>query len=182
MARVSNGTTNGPSVSLFLDSDDPDYRWAGSVVEACVSTTVYALQCTSYAGVGTVDFCGNNAPTMTVTEGPGTYRVSTAVSGTTMGVKVNGEIIEECALNGTTQAVCTATVKATADKKTTSTATVSTATGSRVYWFDVPITAGAEKTASPSQCTKSAAAGLNMKGATALALLGAMGVTALLGF
>jgi hypothetical protein len=182
MARASNGTSNGPEVSLFMDSDDPDYRYAGSIVEACVSTTVYALQCTSYAGRGTVDFCGRNGPSVTLTEGPGTYHVTTALSVTTMGVRVDGELMEDCSLDGTTKAVCTATVKASASKKTTSSVTSSTATGSNVYWFNVPITAGAEKTASPSQCAKSAASGLNMKSATALALLGAMGVTALLGF
>jgi hypothetical protein len=98
-----------------------------------------------------------------------------------MGVKVDGEVIENCSLEGTTMAACNATVKASASGKSTQSVVTSTATGTNVYWFDVPITAGAEKTASPSQCSKSAASGLNMKGATALALLGAVGVTALLG-
>jgi hypothetical protein len=99
-----------------------------------------------------------------------------------MGVKVEGELIENCSLDGTTKAVCNGTVSATASGQTTQTTVTATATGTDVYWFNVPITAGAEKTASPSQCNKSAASGLNMKGATALALLGAVGVTALLGF
>lgn len=62
MARASNGTSSGPSVSLFMDADDNDFEFAASIVEACVSTTVYAIQCTSYPGGYSTDICGRNAP------------------------------------------------------------------------------------------------------------------------
>lgn len=201
IAARANGTT-GPTISLFMDSADDDFHFAASIVDACVSTTVYAIQCTSHPSRSYTDACGPNAPVpppppssphpshrpqltshqkLTITEGATTYRISTDVSTRTMGVDVAGAVEENCSLEGTTKAVCGATIKASAQGTSTSTNTTATATGTDVYWFDVAITAGAEKTASPTQCAKSAASGLNVRGVAVMALLGALGVGAFLG-
>jgi hypothetical protein len=46
------------TINLFIDARDPDNEYAVSIVNACVSETVYAIQCTS----GTEDGCGSNGP------------------------------------------------------------------------------------------------------------------------
>jgi len=35
------------TTTLFIDNMDPNAQWAASVVEACSSTTTYAIVCTS---------------------------------------------------------------------------------------------------------------------------------------
>lgn len=43
----SSSTATGVVVNMFLDSIDEDMEIAGSIVEVCAGTTVYALRCTA---------------------------------------------------------------------------------------------------------------------------------------
>ena len=53
-------TTRNNTVNLFIDSVDPDYEYAASVITACADQTVFALQCTAtQLGVPT-EACGPN--------------------------------------------------------------------------------------------------------------------------
>jgi len=98
-----------------------------------------------------------------------------------MGVAVSISAAESCALGGTTDATCTATVALSADKTSTTTSLVETITGTRYRRFDVAITGGAEKTANPTACpTPNAAGSLNPKNMALWAFAGAMGVASML--
>ena len=66
-----NSTFDGPTVNMFIDALDDDYGYAASIINACVGTTVYALQCTkgpaaesaSLAALGAGQFaCGPDSP------------------------------------------------------------------------------------------------------------------------
>ncbi|KAJ3556732.1 hypothetical protein NPX13_g10074 [Xylaria arbuscula] len=81
-ARQDSGND---TVTLFIDSAEPDsYEYAASVVAACSSETIYALQCT--AG-GPDSVCGDSVPAITVTENASEYKVSSAVTTKTGGVE-----------------------------------------------------------------------------------------------
>lgn len=118
---------------------------------------------------------------MTVTQGPDHYRVSTEIDTRTQAVDIKGSLEENCDLQGTTSVSCSGTIYASASGQKTTTTVSFSATGTNVYWYDVAITAGAEKTAAPTACGKSAANGLNVKGVVGLAVLGALGAGAFLG-
>lgn len=88
---------------------------------------------------------------------------------------------ENCELQGTTQAVCTATVGGSVDDTTTASSTTMTLSGSSYYRFDVAITGGAEKTANPTgECR--APSGANTKAVAMWGLVGVVGVASLLAF
>jgi hypothetical protein len=120
-----------------------------------------------------------------VTSGASFYSVSSAIKtqNPSLGA-VTGTAVELCSLAGTTAANCAATLLATGDGSTISTATTETLSGSNYYRFNVEITGGAEKTASatatcavPSASAKgNAAASLNVKNVVMWALAGVMGV------
>lgn len=87
----------------------------------------------------------------------GNVDLSTVLSG--IAVTITGQ--ETCALAGTTAATCTATAKVTASTSSTSTTSTETLSGTDYYRFNVAITGGAEKTASPAatcSSTKASAA------------------------
>ncbi|KAB5549541.1 hypothetical protein GE09DRAFT_176912 [Coniochaeta sp. 2T2.1] len=186
LAGIRNGVVarneSVPTVNLFIDAMSPRQQYGASIVDACQDHTIYAIQCTSGPpSVGSAT-CGPNAPTLTLTEGPATYVISTAASTRTGGYDVKATLQESCELRGTTEAVCSATFGGSVDKTTTSASTTSTLSGTDYHRFDVAITGGAEKTANPTACAggKSAAAGLSAKSVAVWSLLGALGVVGFL--
>ncbi|KAI0439452.1 hypothetical protein F4803DRAFT_46172 [Xylaria telfairii] len=180
VSRSAVEARDGPSsVNIFIDALDADtneYEYAASVVEACVSYTVYALRCTS----GAADFCGPNVPAATATENASQYKFSSAVTTTTAGVEVKATAIENCQLDGTTAATCTATIAGSAQGQKTSTTGVVTYTDAATLHFDVAITAGNEKLINPTgKC--SGASSVNTRAVALWGFVGAVGaVSALL--
>src|SRR3954453_21560072 len=67
-ARNDTNTRNN-TVNLFVEASGNDYEFAASIVEACVETTVYAIQCTKgtvpksvlLGGVAATEVCGPKA-------------------------------------------------------------------------------------------------------------------------
>lgn len=86
------------------------------------------------------------------TYGPSSYEVSTAAT-----VDGTAAILSEtCSLDGTTQAVCSASISVSLPG--TSTATHSQITLSDINFYQVPITAGASKLPASTSCTNENAA------------------------
>ncbi|OWP01184.1 hypothetical protein B2J93_5464 [Marssonina coronariae] len=180
--RRQNGTAPSPAaretVNLFIDSTDADWEYAASIIAACADQTVYAVQCTSGGDLVGAQTCGPNAvfangvrgwwraQKATLTAGTSTYRFSSDLTTTTLGVEVTATAEESCLLAGTTAATCTATVKATADGTRTTTTTRATLSGTAYYRYDVAITGGAEKTATAA-ATCGGGGGSDTKGAGA---------------
>ncbi|KAK4120564.1 hypothetical protein N657DRAFT_579689 [Parathielavia appendiculata] len=162
-------------------------KYAASIIDACVDQTTYALRCTSGPSYIRTDVCGANAGVVTLTAGPSTYRISSTTAVRTNGQDVSATLQESCQLRGTTQAVCTAMIGGSVDKTTTSASLSTTISGADYYRFDVAITGGAEKTASPSaQCNAPPASGPSGSGASTKAvaiwgLIGVVGVASLFG-
>lgn len=117
-----------------------------------------------------------------MTAGPTTYALSTAVVTRTLGYNVAATIDEHCILGGTTAATCTATAIASVDGKSTSGTVTTILTGASYRRYDVEITGGAEKTASPlATCgAKSAGARVNAKARAIWALTGVFGIVSVL--
>jgi hypothetical protein len=121
-----------------------------------------------------------------VTSGASLYSVSSAVTtqNPSLGA-VTGTAVESCSLAGTTAANCAATLLATGDGSTISTATTETLSGSNYYRFNVEITGGAEKTASATatcavpSAKGNAAASLNVKNVVMWVLAGVTGVASI---
>ncbi|OIW23848.1 hypothetical protein CONLIGDRAFT_637090 [Coniochaeta ligniaria NRRL 30616] len=178
---VARNDSSGSTVNLFIDALSPDMQYAASIVEACVERTVYAIHCTKGpSSIGSAT-CNPNAPIATLTEGPSTYAFSSAISTRTAGNDLQGTLQEGCVLAGTTAANCSATVAATLGGTSTVTSTTTAVSGTDYYRFDVAITGGAEKTASPTACKSSGAAGLSAKAVAVWGLIGAIGVAGFLG-
>ncbi|KAI1863418.1 uncharacterized protein JN550_009529 [Neoarthrinium moseri] len=182
----SSATSNAPTVNLFLDAYTDDFSYAASIVTACKDQTVYAVRCTAGPATITVEgleldpSCGPNAPAVTVTEGPSTFAASSVVATSTAGHDIAVTIAENCVLSGTTAAVCTPTFGLSVDKTSTQTSATTTMSGSEYYRFDVPITAGAEKTASATNACSNAASGLNTRSMAMWALTGVVGLAGFL--
>lgn len=47
-ARANSTGPTGPTAHLFMDAEDEDFQFAASIIDACVSTTVYKVQCTAH--------------------------------------------------------------------------------------------------------------------------------------
>lgn len=118
--------------------------------------------------------------TFTLTAGPSTYVVAKATSTEIQGYSVTGSVAENCELQGTTAATCTAIVSVTVDGTSTAVTTTIPMDGTKYHRFDVAITGGAEKTAAATgKCSsKSGAVGRGLKaregwalGTVALAVL-----------
>ncbi|KAL2131060.1 hypothetical protein VTI74DRAFT_5599 [Chaetomium olivicolor] len=174
-----------PTVNMFIDGKSRSMKYAASIIDACAAQTTYALRCTSGPVYLGSSVCGANAPVITVTAGPATYRVSSATATRTASHDVSATLQETCELRGTTEAVCTATVGGSVDKTTTSASVTSTLSGTDYYRFDVAITGGAEKTASPTAECKpppGSNSGASLKAAGVWGLVGSVVVSALLGF
>jgi len=123
--------------------------------------------------------------TLTITEASTFYRASATTVSRTGGYDVSATIQETCELRGTTAAVCTATLGGAVAGTTTSASVSGTLSGTDYYRFDVAITAGAEKTASPTgQCGAAGAkgSGASTKAVAMWGLVGVVGVASLLGF
>jgi hypothetical protein len=123
----------------------------------------------------------------TVTANSATYRVSTTAVTKTLGRVVSATLQEQCDLQGTTQAVCAATLGGTVEGHSTTDSTTMTLSGTDYYRYDVAITGGAEKTATATaQCkapTPSGNAGASTKAVAMWGLVvGAAGVASLLAF
>jgi len=204
-AVVARNDSGVPTVNMFVDGGSSDLEYAASVIGACNGQTTYAIRCT--AGSDTPSFllenpCGPNAvvslatkttscplariiltfwaQAATATVGPDTYRVSTAVSTKSAGHTAAATVEEACSLRGTTEAVCTATVDLSLDKERSSTNTVLTLSGSSYYRYDVAITAGAEKLASPTgQCQPASGSGASTKAVALWTLVGVVGLASL---
>lgn len=101
----------------------------------------------------------------TLTAGPSTYVVATATSGEIQGYSVKGSAAENCELQGTTAATCTATLSVSVEGTSTALTTTATLDGTDYHRFDVAITGGAEKTAAAAgECpAKSGAVGRGLK-------------------
>ncbi|KAI0487600.1 hypothetical protein F4859DRAFT_263013 [Xylaria cf. heliscus] len=180
VSRNALEARDGPStVNIFIDAadaEDNDYEYAASVVEACVSYTVYALQCTA----GSASFCGGNLPAATVTENASQYHFSSATTTTTAGVEVKATAIESCNLAGTTAATCTATIAGSAQGQKTSTSGVVTYTNAATLRFDVSITGGNEKLVNPTGKCTSAASSVSARAVALWGFLGAIGAASVL--
>jgi len=201
---VARNASNVPTVNMFLDSDK-GYGFAASVVDACGGLTTYAMRCTSAPrGASLADACGPTAgvrlilqqtePTTvygtntasnqvdTLTIGPSTFRFSTAAVTRTAGYDVSVTVQEACDLQGTTQAVCSASVGGNVGRTTTATSATSTVAGTSYVRFDVAITGGAEKLANPTAQCKAPSSGASTKAVAVWGLVGVVGVASLLGF
>ncbi len=88
--------------------------------------------------------------------------------------------VDTCVLKGTTEAVCAATLAATAAGTSTTATASTTYTGDRYWRYDAQVTGGADKLANPTACANSAPKGLNTKAVAVLSLLSAVGVAGLL--
>ncbi|KAI0458111.1 hypothetical protein F5B21DRAFT_461345 [Xylaria acuta] len=170
---------DGPeTVNIFIDAMDADineYEYAASVVDACVSYTVYALQCTS----GAADFCGANVPAATVTENASEYKFSSTAATKTAGVEVKATAIETCQLDGTTAAACTATAVVSVQGTKSSATATTTYTDAATQHFKVSITGGNEKLVNPTgKC--SAASSVNIRAVALWGFLGAIGAVGVL--
>ncbi|RWA03610.1 hypothetical protein EKO27_g11489 [Xylaria grammica] len=174
-ARAESGND---TVNIFIDSEDPtNYEYAASVVAACASETVYEVFCT--AGPDS-RVCGDDTPGVTITENASEYKVTTATKTTSSGIAVEATVIENCALESTTSAACTATVVASAQgQKYTTDATTTYANPTR-YWLDVQVTGGNEKLANPTGTCESAASGVNTRAVAFWGFLGAVGAVGVL--
>lgn len=86
--------------------------------------------------------------------------MSTATTTTISGYKVKGSLEEHCQLRGTTDAICEGTVSVSVDGTTSWQDATSTWYGSMYHRFDVAITAGADKLATPTgECSSGAVGG-----------------------
>ncbi|KAK4164364.1 hypothetical protein QBC43DRAFT_50025 [Cladorrhinum sp. PSN259] len=173
---VARNDSSVPTINMFIDGDTSlgSFKYAGSIIDACVDRTTYALRCTSGPSFVGANTCGPNAQIVTVTSGADFYRISTATSTKTAGHNVVGTLQETCNLQGTTRAVCSGTIGGSVDKTTTSVSTTVTYTGASYRRYDVAITAGAEKTASPSaECKAAGSSGASTKGVAVWGLVGA---------
>ncbi|KIM96187.1 hypothetical protein OIDMADRAFT_183587 [Oidiodendron maius Zn] len=160
LAAAQNSSSAGatPSVNLFINDDlNGDAAYAASIVTAFTDATVYAIRCTSGPALVGSSTCGPNAVVVTVTEGPSIYMGGISTQIDTLGVQGVATGSESCALQGTTAADCHASVYISAEGQSTSTAIESTLTGTDYHRFNVAITGGATKTASPSGSYKSGA-------------------------
>ncbi|KAI0118346.1 hypothetical protein GGR51DRAFT_554835 [Nemania sp. FL0031] len=167
------------TVNIFIDATDAeyqDYEYAASVVAACSEHTVYAVKCTA----GANEICSDGYPAATITENASEYTVSSAITTTTAGVQVKVTVIENCQLDGTTAATCTATVGGSAQgtKYTTSATVVYTDAASLHY--NVAVTAGNDKLANPTGKCSAAAPGVSTRSVALWGLLGAVGVVGVL--
>ncbi|KAI0195765.1 hypothetical protein EV127DRAFT_419623 [Xylaria flabelliformis] len=174
---------DGPqTVNIFIDAsgdDTSDYQYAASVVEACVSHTVYALQCTA----GSADICGSNVPVATVTENASEYSFSSSAATKTAGIDIKATAIEHCVLGGTTAATCTATAVVSASGQSSTATAVTTYTDASTLHFDVTITGGNDKLANPTgKCSSSAAPSVNTRAVALWGFLGAIGAASVLAF
>ncbi|KAK4096696.1 hypothetical protein N658DRAFT_501265 [Parathielavia hyrcaniae] len=170
---------------MFIDGDSEDLMYAASIIGACADQTTYALRCTSGPRYYS-EACNPTAPIITVTGGPGTYRVYSATTTRTMDYDVSATMQESCELRGTTAAVCSATIGGSVDGTTTSESITTTLSGTDYYRYDVAITGGADKTANPTaECPAPSPApgqsGASTKAVAMWGMVGAAGVTSLLG-
>ncbi|KAI1181256.1 hypothetical protein F4777DRAFT_9123 [Nemania sp. FL0916] len=178
---VKEKRADGPqTINIFIDSPTGDtlggYEYAVSVVEACSAHTVYAIQCTKGSDS---QQCGPNAAKATATENASAYTISTAVTTSTAGVEVKATVIEECKLDGTTAATCSATLGGSAQGQKYTTSATTTYTDAATLRFDVSVTGGNDKLANPTgKC--SAASGLNTRAVALWGFLGAVGAVGVL--
>ncbi|KAL2187856.1 hypothetical protein L209DRAFT_338599 [Thermothelomyces heterothallicus CBS 203.75] len=154
---ADNSTSSGNSVELFIDDAlGGQGLYAASIVNACKDHAVYAIQCTSARNDIVGDpICGDSAPTLTLTEGPSLYSVAYSSATSTLGHKAEVSVGESCNINiESREAFCVATVSVSLDGTSTVTSTSTSVTGSDFHRYRVPITAGAQKTASATgACT-----------------------------
>ncbi|KAK1750082.1 hypothetical protein QBC47DRAFT_418385 [Echria macrotheca] len=198
-AVVPRNDSNVPTINMFVDGVDEDMEYAASIIDVCPERTTYAIQCTSGPSYLTAGVCGSDGVVLTVTGGPQYYRVSEVTAAKTFGSDVSATVEETCSLASTTKAVCSGALGGTVNgQSTTISLPASTRTGSEVYYYNVAITGGAEKTASPKptcEPTKSSGggggssssnnnnggtSGASTKGVAIWALLGVAGVVSML--
>ncbi|KAG9679630.1 hypothetical protein KCU95_g13724, partial [Aureobasidium melanogenum] len=145
------------TTSLFLGGSQNDgQQFAGSVVSAGPSDTVYELVCTETAVCGTLSLAA------TLTVGPSHLEYQFATK--TMGVEAS--VSESCDISGTASAVCQVTFNMeinVQDITSTSTSIETTTTLSELGMVPVVLTAGVEKlsaatpASAPASSTASAA-------------------------
>ncbi|AEO69065.1 0d6956e4-4939-419c-9fc6-a41f88a069f6 [Thermothielavioides terrestris] len=179
-----NITSSGSTARIFLDDDlNGQGSYVASIVNACSDRTVYAIQCTSAGNALGREICGPAAPTVTVTEGPSQFIASYVTETGTLGHDAKLTISESCRLKGTTEADCVAAATIEIDGSATGSSSSTVLTGSHVHFYNVPITAGAEKTASATgACTPNAAAGSSLSVVKVMAAALAAGFLGVLAF
>ncbi|KAK4101263.1 hypothetical protein N658DRAFT_426032 [Parathielavia hyrcaniae] len=165
---------------MFIDGKSAELEYAASIVNVCGDQTTYALQCTGGHRYYS-DTCNANGPIMTVTGGPSIYGFSTTITSRTGGYDISATAQESCDLQGTTVAVCSATLAGEVDGTTTAVSDTLTLSGTNYHRYDVAITGGAEKTANPAaECTPGGS-GASTKAVAMWGVAGAVGVASLLG-
>ncbi|RQM04741.1 hypothetical protein DH86_00004255 [Scytalidium sp. 3C] len=119
---------------------------------------------------------------ITLTEGPSVYVVYYSTQVIAYGETATGTVSESCKLQGTTAADCSANVFLKAGGTSTKASTTSLLTGADYHRFNVAITGGADKTASATGSCKSSGATsqTNSRGVVTIAVLGALGLAAVL--
>ncbi|KAK5657208.1 hypothetical protein OQA88_3266 [Cercophora sp. LCS_1] len=156
---VARNDSDVPTVNMFVDGADEDMKYVASIVDVCTDKTTFALRCTSGPAYLPSGACGSNGLEVTLTSGPAIYQFSTFTETRVGGTPVTATVQETCALEGTTRAACTATIGGNVQGTSTTVSVSTTYTGARVYKYDVTITGGAEKTASPKPTCAAAPSG-----------------------
>ncbi|RYO83952.1 hypothetical protein DL766_000993 [Monosporascus sp. MC13-8B] len=184
VAARQNGNSTDSTIEMFIDSNYPSDEgasYAVSVVNACIDMTVLALQCTAGPPDLGDKVCGSNAPVLTVTHAPEMYSFMTVTEARANGADVTMTLRESCAVARPTAATCSANFDVTAAGTQTSSSAVTAITGSafsdKIY--QVRITGGAEKLASPTGTCENAAPTLSVRN-IAWCLAGALGIAGFL--
>ncbi|KAK3713753.1 hypothetical protein LTR37_008239 [Vermiconidia calcicola] len=153
-AQSSSAVAAQTNANLFIDADT-DQNFIGSVIAADCSATTYALVCPEGDyGSGILSSTCDPSATVRATYGPNYFGISTEAE--TAGIRAT--LVETCSLDGTTMAVCSASIGASADGQSTSGTTTITRSGTDVHYFQVPITAGPNKLPGSASCTSTGAA------------------------
>lgn len=174
-SNANSSSAAGRTLTLFVDAAGTDQGFAGSVVDANPCETTIAMRCTAgtYA-LGQSDVTcdgaeeevsptrrsgsipGRNLPTNEAAlflQGTFTYHgstglgLSTIIATASLGVEAQADITQACDLEPTSSASCSVLIKASVDgDKDQDRFRVSyTGVEAEGKWFQVPITAGAEK-------------------------------------
>ncbi|KAK3721782.1 hypothetical protein LTR37_002947 [Vermiconidia calcicola] len=154
-AQSSSAVAAQTNLNLFIDAGT-DQNFIGSVMAADCGATTYALACTEGDyGSGILSSTCDPSATVRATYGPSYFGISTEAE--TAGIRAT--LVQTCSLDGTTLAVCSASIGASADGMSTSGTTTITRSGTDVHYFQVPITAGANKLPGSASCTSTASTG-----------------------
>ncbi|KAK5125085.1 hypothetical protein LTR08_005447 [Meristemomyces frigidus] len=168
-AALATGYTAAQTstVQLFIDNMDPNAQWGASVIEACNSSTTYAIVCTSAPLNGA---CSSGASAITITEGPSVYIATTQA----IVSETSATVTESCALDSAAlSAACVQTIVADGYGQHNAITSSYNLTGQYYYQYNVAATAGVKKLDNGGTCkaagsSSSGAAGASIQGALAM--------------